>query len=1069
MRPDYRKTFLRAHILNALGAEVDMNSRDGIYSFDPTRDLLGMLDLRAKMEAAWRQVDIDERESLESFRKNLFSRTSPKRFFYGEAGVNLYRPVTIYNVDDPDEKWPELSCLIRALTDRKFENDQRDQSGILLTAGSGSGKTVAAWKAFFDCFNRPILPNDSETTPYLHDYLPCWVRSYSSVPYYKQNQGEDVVAGGSYRLILELIAFTVNMVDLTSEDSYASGSLDQIQLRLERYLQYGPSCLLFFDLNHVHYERERIQIATALNDFHHRYGGRHRCVVIYRPCRNDDNTFQELLKLKRFRQYDLIPLSEQVSVEYLKAIREVEGALYRELSLPNPSNFSINNLPDELFNAEELEIVDRRQRFVEWECRLLRTFIRKTARSYFVPISNFEREVEHGDIRNKLETSSLISIPLLMHWVSLLSGPELLNTHTLTNLYSKVVKCYLQREQLKQVSLSSVLNQNDSRIVTACTRLAFAILHQGSGTQLPIAYIKSLLANPQGTVANWWPKGSLFLQSSYATDIYDDGEIHRFLDLGIVRQEGEEIRFLHDSFIYYFAGAIGLREYISPGLPGQEQRLDPTWPAQTATLLAETPDRWVLPAEFLAGSLNLPALANQTLLQSSTPDARALVKELILAFPNSQLPDLLIRFLAELASDPLLRQIRYALLEYGPFIYSHPETILQQVYNHLRWCIANKNDCRAFAKELLYTYRSMPEPRAIWIRIADGPIKSSRTFIAAHTSRISFIIALNEHEIISGSDDGRLVRFAPNKGVVDESTMTTRCGLALGAKLSSNAIAVCNNRGSIIIYDWNLSSPYFLFQQFRLISRLIVVDGHWIVTGDFDGVLRVYNATNQYVYTAATLPSAITAMNSLSEDRFVTGLQNGEVGIHRIKYDGLSSEIVYRHTSDVSVIYSFDDHLLITGDASGTIILFDLEKHQYRQVITLPGCITSIVSVDRDRYFCCCEDRFIYGIDLKTDESEVVNTHLNMVTHLITVANRYVVSCGTDLTVRSYDIQNLSYIIARLDAEASCLSGFRQGSVIVGDETGRVFLFMRFLLQLTIYHLSFTQPLFAWISTPIIK
>src|SRR5262249_41431 len=142
-------------------------------------------------------------------------------------------------------------------------------------------------------------------------------------------------------------------------------------------LRYCPPLVLFIDLNAVSGDLAREAVARSLVAFQQEWAGRgHRCTVGYRSTREDHPALQLLLRSGVFTAYALAPVDAEGAIPYLRRVREFEGEVYHRFGQKSPT------------------------RDVEAECRRLWELV--------------GRHVRGGE--------SVISTPLLMHFVSLLDG-----------------------------------------------------------------------------------------------------------------------------------------------------------------------------------------------------------------------------------------------------------------------------------------------------------------------------------------------------------------------------------------------------------------------------------------------------------------------------------------------------------------------------------------------------------------------------------------------------------------------------------------------------------------------
>src|SRR5262249_21819025 len=155
-------------------------------------------------------------------------------------------------------------------------------------------------------------------------------------------------------------------------------------------------------------------------------------------------------------------------------------------------------------------------------------------------------------------------------------------------------------------------------------------------------------------------------------------------EFGLVRLDGDEVGFLHDSFIDYFCGAVALRQYRRPARP---RRLPDDWPERAAARLAAHPAGWTRAAQVPRGLL-------------SGPELETLAERLLPAEPRARLPALLLGLLRG-DDGPVARALRAAVVRHGPWAHAHPEFLFQECCDHLWWCEPSPGRCREFVRDRL--------------------------------------------------------------------------------------------------------------------------------------------------------------------------------------------------------------------------------------------------------------------------------------------------------------------------------------------------------------------------------
>jgi hypothetical protein len=559
--------------------------------------VLALRELRARIQQclpALPRAELDAHLNVDAF------------FYGGPSGVALYPDLRLYQLvevfdplraDDPVARFPELTALLQRFLG--CEKPHPGPAGVVVAARGGAGKTVACQKAFLDCLARPGCPS-----PPLAGWLPCWpgldvpLAEVSRIR--RMMRGEETLAEQQHikdrqldqlqdgEVIEELLLRAAGLIEP------ASRSL------LREWLRHGPPLLLSLDLNTAAL-LDREVIAQSLAPFLLEYDYRHRCVVAYRST-PDDGVVHRLRNAGVFHFYDLAPLSAQAAEAYLRKLRAFEANVYQGLKQSPP--------------AQDIEA----------ECSCLRDLLRRHAT---------------GD-------ESLISTPLLLHWVSVLTGQDLGDVGTLADLYDRVVAHFIQRDYRAPLNVADgsgpepvkrslpgrlIGSEGPDLVVAAMTRVALAILHEGPGnTRLYAAgeggegldnRFRSLLDNaPGGPRPSWWPNDPWWLEGPYYREHFSQEEIAVIREFSLLHSTGGAIGFVHDSLLHYFAGAVALRCFRRPGRRLAVNWPDARWPARVVSRVQAAAAAWAAPAEFLGGALD-------------AGDAEALVKEVLLAPPAS--------------------------------------------------------------------------------------------------------------------------------------------------------------------------------------------------------------------------------------------------------------------------------------------------------------------------------------------------------------------------------------------------------------------------------------------------
>ena len=915
--PLYRRTFLRHHIQQHVRSRLRTSGETGFGwdgrqgAFDPAGDILALVELRQSIYQTWlksrRGTDATENE-CRRFRQRLVRLTRPEEFFYSYSELVLYRSVQIGEYRHSDSytvprRPADLTSLIRLLdkptpppqpengkSNWLEEDDDKsssegdsvdgggstrkapgppppDMSHIVLTTRTGAGKTVACWKAFYDCLFPD--PSRSPEEPLLKDYVPCWLRSPSgrlvdeklarAFPEL-QSGGEtavSLVASLAHVRIPYLLALAAGLIADDSDGAqvrYAIG-------RVRKYLTYGPKLLLFIDLNHVATEA-RPGLVRSIAEFHSPTSSldpalswqRHRLVIAYRTTLagtdtlDSDDTLRQICQPDIAKRFDLEPLKEDVAVNYLRNVRNFEKSLYEKLREAfTPEEFPLlpvwrdSHLPERAaglprsqqatFDPLDQPDQERWVSLVTAECELLRQLIRRTE-------SNRE---------------SLISTPLLMHWVASLPAGRLPFVENVTHLYHEVVYEYLSRHE-SQSDRGVIAPIKLFRALTGLTRVALLML--AGDLRLRRAVVLDILDRPVpaetlstfGVTDKFWREqpqeedaSSQRSAISYYSASFSQNEATALLGTGLLREVSGQIGFLHDSLVYYFAGVLGLHHYRGPHVAVDAGPLAKEWSEHAARRMTLDPSRWAVAAEFLGGSLvpmrglSSPFKKCHVELPSETGERRVipehrratlhdLLHHLLLATPHQGLPGLFLRLLRGFGNDDqdlVVKALRLALIRRGRIETFAPipkdvqspkrdddesplrhveafpaEQLAQDCFNFLYWIEKDPGPCHEFACRLLEPLRATGRR---WLRQIHGPRPSLVQSIRLHHGRVTGLACLSDNRIVSAGEDRRIYLWDPNSGRVD---MLVKANSGVNNLLIDADDGIVYTSGSSL-YRWN--------------------------------------------------------------------------------------------------------------------------------------------------------------------------------------------------------------------------------------------------------------------------
>jgi hypothetical protein len=319
----------------------------------------------------------------------------------GNPDAIVYRPIPVFDFGRYSSSgWPELTSL---LVDMARRGDAR---GVVVRARSGSGKTMAQFKAFWDCTRVPKSDEKADTALAGLGHVPCRLNG-------------NVLPNTDADLIERMLVREANV-----EGWYSIATLKDWLLGDSQRL------LLFCDLNAVSEgklkveqhltHRDRNRLARGLDRFQALYGPRgHRCVVGYRSERSSDGVMNQLGD--QFRSIDLRPLSLEDANRYLRSFRLFEVQVIRRIK-------SIDGGGPGLSMPLPAAAIEPMNRVVE-------DVTKPEVRSL---VSNL------GDLPNEnaddSAPESLISTPLLKHFFSLIGGEDSRKkVKNVTDLYRSVV------------------------------------------------------------------------------------------------------------------------------------------------------------------------------------------------------------------------------------------------------------------------------------------------------------------------------------------------------------------------------------------------------------------------------------------------------------------------------------------------------------------------------------------------------------------------------------------------------------------------------------------------------
>ncbi|QDT22482.1 WD40 repeat domain-containing protein [Gimesia chilikensis] len=775
---------------------------------DPALDILALIELRQRAEAVFVNWHKDQFKSLPSdedrrwFLEQVKALTTPATFFTwagSETKAPLYHPLPVIQRKAVGsetkiiEKASQLSEFLIQL------QQEQSRQGVLITTRSGGGKTVACRQADLLFLGMQQRAADEQKRQPSSATIPVWI-SLQHATGFKQEIASHM-KGKSYQeqidldMMIKLLVANAHKELATTDDELLAR-----QRAMHRQLHFGPSLVLFFDLNHANeLDRELYTEAIIAFQKHPQLGKKHRCVVVYRGAGKGDRVIQRLLSntdhhWPGFQEYDLKTIEDKQAIDYCGQIREFEQRLWKD------SENGLTNQINEQFKKQKPDLVP---------CKLVLDGSEQQTRTLLQQLIRRSRMAKSYESDSKQareeDNDSLISVPLLMHWVSLLDPQVLSRIANLTHLYREIVSQHLRREHpqmglhqnlidLKIYQTGEAKNRKPvtGKIVTGMTRIALAILAQGAGTTIEVDEACELLEDPseypEDDSRDWHLKSSnmpSLAKSDYNHQEFTPEEAQAILRHGLFRQEGDQLRFAHDSLIYYFAG-MALREFKKPGKPGTSSILPETWAAAIADILLQNPDRWVLPAEFLGGAMLLPP-ENGRLKGQPSQALRELVMRLAAFWPDlprdeaiafmEPVPKLASRLCSTQPRDWVLQQVYKATNDHNRFAWKHPHLLLQEVMNRCRWFGAPGNEVEQWARQLDVPLEegssSRNTRRPGWLKKKLGlRLSDTLTIEGAHTGsidRLTVYEGLDGPRIVSVGGDKRIVIIDPLTGAIEQT------------------------------------------------------------------------------------------------------------------------------------------------------------------------------------------------------------------------------------------------------------------------------------------------------------
>ncbi|MEZ6044242.1 MAG: hypothetical protein R3C11_01380 [Planctomycetaceae bacterium] len=719
--------------------------------------------------------------------------------------------------------------------------------GIVLRARSGGGKTLSCRRAMYDCFPiRGTVAGAGDHRPAaLGGYLPCFARTTEPLAL-----GEAKSRGAKEldRQYLDLI------IDLLARQSDLPKGSDRFEL-LERILPEScPPLLIFFDLNTAG-RQERLILARGIKLFQKTYGKHgHRCIVTYRTNEVNDAVMDEFNDSTLFRHFDMTTITLHEATIYLREYRKFEKWVCEQLGMP----------------------LDERD--IDQEVNLLKQFLSLYAGG----------------------AESLVSTPLLMHWVASLDSLE--GVESITDLYDRVIAQQIRYEHNNQTAhVPARLRGEDGkrRIINAATRIALYMQSQNT-TRLSRYQFEKCVKSPWNLGTKWWPappaskndldwrNSSYYLgdndygnkaKASQWTIKEDEDEIKGLTNFSLFRREQSEtgqseIGFLHDSMIPYFTGGVALVQHEEPESEICEES---KWLDAVTKRLRDDAVTWELPAEFLGGAVH-----RLTRPGEDDPLVRALTRRLILEARENDPAwvKLLQRYSRGASSDPVLHEVEFALRRNPGVLFEHSEQIISEVVNFVEHIRSSDTRLPLFAKAIINEWKQSTAMPTEWLHIAVTPPLDYTINIDAHSRAITSLEVFNGDSIVSGGEDGKVKLIDPNTGSIST-----------------------------------------LIDSTDKITCLAVNSAGLVISGDYGGKVTLYDPRRKVAEIVTEHDGFITNVISLSNDCFAYGTSDGSVML-LTPHDKITKRIL-KHENKVSCIVQLRDGRIASSSWDGTIKAVD--------------------------------------------------------------------------------------------------------------------------------------------------
>ncbi|MCA9040266.1 MAG: hypothetical protein KDA65_07975 [Planctomycetaceae bacterium] len=909
-----------------------------------------------------------------------------------------------------------LTTIIQKLDAAR--DKEEGQCGIVLRARSGGGKTLSCRRAMYDCFPiRGTVAGTGDHRPApLGGYLPCFVRTTEPLALGEVKSLDAKELDSKY---LDLI------IDLLAKQSDLPEGPDRFKLLKRILAERCPPLLIFIDLN-TSGPQERLILARGIKLFQEAYGKHgHRCIVTYRTNEVNDAVMDEFNDSTLFRHFDMTSITSHEATIYLREYRKFERWVCEQLEIP----------------------LDERD--IDQEVNLLKQFLSLYAAG----------------------AESLVSTPLLMHWVASLDSLD--GVESITDLYDRVIAQQIRYEHNNQTAhIPARLRGEDGkrRIINAATRIALYMQSQNT-TRLSRYQFEKCVKSPWDLGTRWWPNppaskndlnwrnSSYYLgekdsrsetKASQWTIKEDEDEIKGLTNFSLFRREQSEtgqseIGFLHDSMIPYFTGGVALVQHEEPESEIYEES---KWMDAVTKRLRDDAVIWELPAEFLGGAVH-----RLTRPGEDDPLVRVLTRRLILEARENDPAwvKLLQRYSRGASSDPVLYEVEFALRRNPGFLIEHSEQILSEVVNFVEHIDPLDQLTKGFTKLLQEEWYENSCLPVSWLHVVKSPPLDHTSTMSSHESTVTCVIVLQDGRIVSGCIDGKVLLYDPQNGVV-EIIIHVEFGVRCLAVLPNSRIAIGCMDGRVEIYNISRKNVEAIIRNENTVTCLAVLKDEHILIGTDDRWVKLYSLKGGPLEPIVRLRSSVRCIAVLPDGRFVIGSRYDSLQIYsQPKWSdwlGWPEETIIQHTDSVTCIAVLPDSRIVCGSEDGSVQLFDLHGNPLYKFVQQESAITCLAILPDGRIVSGSEDGSVRLYDQLGGAPETVVRRQGRVTCLAVLPDGRIVSGDEDRTVKLFDMQGEppntntqgqgAVTCLKLLADGRFLSGTESGSVQLHDPQGEL-------------------------------